>query len=138
MKYLLDTNIISEPTRPRPNQIVIQHLELKNIFSCTSATAWMELWKGIHLLQSGKRKQLFSTYLEELLAKDFTVLPFCQDAAEWLASESVRLQKRGITPGKYDSEIAAVAVVHDLTLVTRNTDDFEIFDALKIENWFDN
>ena len=137
MKYLLDTNIVSEPTRLQPDLAVMQRIELNTIFSCTSATAWMELWHGIHLLDSGKRKQELTTYLNMLTEDGFTILPFCQHAAEWLAGERVRLKALGITPGKYDSEIAAVAVVNELTLVTRNTNDFVVFDGMKLENWFD-
>lgn len=136
MRYLLDTNIISEPTRIQCNQKVIQQLELNTIFSCTSATVWTELWYGVHLLEQGKRKQELSNYLTTLAEGGFSVLPFCQNAAEWLANEKARLKKRGIISSKYDNEIAAVAVVNNLTLVTRNTDDFAIFDELKLENWF--
>lgn len=137
MHYLLDTNIISEPTRIQPNQQVIQQLELKTVFSCTSATVWAELWYGVHLLERGKRKQELTDYLTTLAEDGFTILPFCQNAAEWLAHEKARLKKRGIISSKYDNEIAAVAMVNDLTLVTRNTDDFIIFDELRLENWFE-
>lgn len=137
MRYLLDTNITSEPTRLQPNLKVTQKLELNTIFSCTSATAWAELWYGVHLLEPGKRQQELTSYLTTLTKGGFPILPFCQDAAEWLANEKARLKKRGITSSKYDSEIAAVAVVNDLTLVTRNTDDFVIFDGLRLENWFE-
>ena len=137
MRYLLDTNIISEPTKQQPSSAVIQQLELKTIFSCTSATVWTELWYGVHLLEQGKRKQELTDYLNTLSEKGFSILPFCQDAAEWLANEKARLKQRGIISSKYDSEIAAVAVVNNLTLVTRNTDDFAMFDELRLENWFE-
>ena len=116
---------------------VMNRLALDSIFSCTSATVWHELWYGVKLLNDGKRKNVLESYLNLLIDDGFTVMPFCQKAAEWLAEERVRLKVKGITPAKYDSEIAAVASVNQLVVVTRNTDDFLIFNDLEIENWFD-
>ena len=136
MKYLLDANIISEPTKKQPDPHVSGRLQLDSIFSCTSATVWHELWHGVHLLDNERRKQELSVYLEMLRDDGFGVLPFDLKAAEWLAAERVRLKQLGLTPAKYDSEIAAVAAVNNLILVTRNTDDFVMFDDLRVENWF--
>ncbi|MEZ5538200.1 MAG: type II toxin-antitoxin system VapC family toxin [Thiolinea sp.] len=137
MRYLVDTNILSEQTKRVPDAGVIRRWELDSIFSCTSATVWHELWYGIHLMTEGRRKQVLSASMQALRESEFTVMPFCRDAAEWLAEEAVRLQRRGITPTKYDSEIAAVAIVNHLTVVTRNVDDFKIYDGLRVENWFE-
>ncbi|VAX09434.1 hypothetical protein MNBD_GAMMA26-132 [hydrothermal vent metagenome] len=136
MKYLLDTNIISEPMKPGANKLVMNKLALNSIFSCTSATVWHELWHGVKLLDNGKRKDEIASYLDLLNKDGFMILPFCRKSAEWLAGERVRLQAKGITPAKYDSEIAAVSNVNRLVLVTRNVDDFSIYDGLVVENWF--
>jgi tRNA(fMet)-specific endonuclease VapC len=137
VKYLLDTNIISEPMKLQANIGVMNSLALDSIFSCTSATVWHELWHGVKLLNDGSRKNELESYLNLLLDDGFTVFPYCQKAAEWLAEERVRLKAEGITPSKYDSEIAAVAAVNQLIIVTRNTDDFSLFHGLSVENWFD-
>lgn len=136
MRYLLDTNILSEQVRPQPDANVLKRLELDGIFSCTSATVWHELWHGIHLLADGKRKQELADYMHMLAEDGLEILPFCRHAAEWLAEERVRLKKLGLTSAKYDSEIAAVATVHNLTIVTRNVDDFAMFAGVRVENWF--
>ena len=136
MKYLLDTNIISEPMKPKANAGVLSRLASDSIFSCTSVTVWHELWYGVKLLNDGKRKIELESYLN-ILNDEFTVLPFCKKAAEWLAEERVRLKAQGITPAKYDSEIAAVASVNQLVIVTRNTDDFMAFKDLTVTNWFE-
>ena len=136
MKYLLDANIISEPTKRQPDPDVTGRLQLDSIFSCTSATVWHELWHGIHLLDNGQRKHELSAYLEMLRDDGFSVVPFDLKAAEWLATERVRLKHLGLTPAKYDSEIAAVAVVNQLIVVTRNTKDFAMFEGIRLENWF--
>lgn len=119
------------------NARIMNRLALDSIFSCTSATVWHELWHGVKLLNDGMRKSELESYLNLLIDDGFTILPYCQDAAEWLADERVRLKSEGIIPSKYDSEIAAVASVNQLTLVTRNTDDFSFFHDLSVENWFD-
>lgn len=137
MKYLLDTNIISEPMKPTANISVMNRLALNSILSCTSATVWHELWHGVQQLDDGKRKRSLAAYLNVLSEDGFTVLPFCKSAAEWLAAEKIRLKNRGIIPAKYDSEIAAVAFVNQHVVVTRNIDDFVIYKDLVVENWFD-
>ena len=136
MKYLLDTNIISEAMKQQPDYRVLKRLELDSIFSCTSATVWHELWHGVNLLKESPRKKSIATYLDLLVEENFTILPFCQLAAEWLAEERVRLKEEGITPAKYDSEIAAVAYVNQLTVVTRNERDFSCFVNVRVDNWF--
>ncbi len=137
MKYLLDTNIISEPMKLQADARIMNRLALDSIFSCTSATVWHELWHGVKLLNDGMRKSELESYLNLLIDDGFTILPYCQEAAEWLADERVRLKSEGIIPPKYDSEIAAVASVNKLTLVTRNINDFSFFHGLSVENWFD-
>ena len=109
MRYLLDTNIISEPMKQKANKEMMNKLALNSILSCTSATVWHELWHGVRLVDDSKRKDELASYLDFLSEDDFEVLPFCKQAAEWLAEERVRLKKQGILPAKYDSEIAAVA-----------------------------
>jgi tRNA(fMet)-specific endonuclease VapC len=137
VKYLLDTNIISEPMKLQASAKIMNRLALDSIFSCTSATVWHELWHGVKLLNDGMRKSELESYLNLLIDDGFTILHYCQDAAEWLADERIRLKSEGIIPPKYDSEIAAVASVNQLTIVTRNTDDFSFFHGLSVENWFD-
>ncbi len=116
---------------------IMNRLALDSIFSCTSATVWHELWHGVKLLNDGMRKSELESYLNLLIDDGFTILPYCQESAEWLADERVRLKSEGIIPPKYDSEIAAVASVNKLTLVTRNINDFSFFHGLSVENWFD-
>ncbi len=123
--------------KPKANIGVMNRMALDSIFSCTSATVWHELWHGIKLLDDGIRKTELESYLNLLSDDGFTVLPYCQKAAEWLAEERIRLKAKGIIPPKYDSEIAAVSSVNQLIIVTRNIDDFSFFNGLSVENWFD-
>ena len=63
------------------------------------------------------------------------ILPYDEQAAEWHAKERARLASLGQMPSFVDGQIAAIAKVNGLVLVTRNTSDFEKFSGLKLENW---
>ena len=121
----------------KPNSAVMDRLALDSIFSCTSATAWHELWHGVNSLNNAKRRNELESYLNLLCDDGFSILPYCPKSAEWLAEERVRSKSKGIIPAKYGSEIAAVASVNQLIVVTQNTEDFMVFNDLLIENWFD-
>ncbi len=62
-------------------------------------------------------------------------MPYDGRAAQWHAAERARLTRIGKTPPFADGQIAAVAVVNDLTLVTANAADFANFQDLRIQNW---
>lgn len=64
------------------------------------------------------------------------VLPFDTEAATWQANERARLRRLGQPPAYADSQIAAIAAINGLVLVTRNLDDFRAFEGLTMENWF--
>ena len=63
------------------------------------------------------------------------ILDYDREAAEWHASERARLTASGEMPAFVDGQIAAIAVVHDLTLVTLNVRDFSRFDRLTVVSW---
>lgn len=65
-----------------------------------------------------------------------TILPYDKASARWHAKEQARLLKIGRPAPFADSQIASIAVVNDLTLVTRNERDFANFRDLRVENWF--
>ena len=65
------------------------------------------------------------------------VLAYDQVAADWYAKERASLQRQGLTCAYADGEIAAIAVTQKLTLVTRNIQDFQTFQNLTLQNWFD-
>jgi tRNA(fMet)-specific endonuclease VapC len=134
--YLLDTNIISEPTKKQPNQNVLQKLKQHNGQYAISSITWHELNYGVDRMPIGKRKSLLQQYLHTLEKNELTILPYDKVAARWLAIERHRLISIGSTPAKEDSEIAAIAITNKLILATRNTTDFESINDVIIENWF--
>jgi tRNA(fMet)-specific endonuclease VapC len=90
---------------------------------------------GAYLLPESKKRTKILDYIEntvfELEIFDYTI-----EAAEWNGKEAARLQRIGKSPSYIDSQIAAIAKVNHLILVTRNTDDFKHFSDIKLENWF--
>ncbi len=134
--YLLDTNILSEPIKKRPNQDVIDSLERNQGQWATCSIVWRELHYGWKRLAESKKKKEIGRYLDQLGKSSLAILPFDRYAAEWLGAEKGRLEKAGMTPSYVDSEIAAIASTQKLTLVTRNLSDFYGFKGLRLENWF--
>ncbi len=134
--YLLDTNIISEPSKQTPNENVLHKLKQHNGRYAISAITWHELNYGVDRMPTGKRKSQLQHYLHVLEVSQLTILAYDKIAARWLATERNRLVSTGNTPSKEDSEIAAIAVTNKLILVTRNITDFESINELVIENWF--
>jgi tRNA(fMet)-specific endonuclease VapC len=100
-----------------------------------ASIVWLELLYGMERMQAGARKQQLSAFLHEFVVAAFVVLPYDEAAATWHASERVRLEKLGMTPPILDGQIAAIAAVHGLTIVTANVRHFETFEGISIEDW---
>lgn len=136
LSYLLDSNILSEPSRPRPDDRVQSRLEAHRHEICTAAPILHEMHYGLVRMPEGARKQQLIRYVYQVLRQPLTILPYDREAALWHAAERARLESRGRTPPYVDGQIAAIAKVNDLILVTRNTGDFVQFFDLKVQNWF--
>jgi tRNA(fMet)-specific endonuclease VapC len=137
LKYLLDTNIISEIAKLEPNESVMQHLKEYDGQYGTASIVWHEMVYGCELLVESKRKERLQSFLTMLSRTSLIVLPYDQNAAICYAKERARLQSKGLTCAYADGEIASIAVSQNLTLVTRNTDDFKNFQGLTLQNWFE-
>ena len=80
-------------------------------------------------------------YIEDVVLRSFPVLDYDREAADWHAKERARLSANGRTPPFVDSQIAAIARVNDLTLVTSNLDHFREFqetEGAKVGRRFEN
>ena len=135
IRYLLDANALSEPIKPMPNRTVTDRIDAHRNEVATAAPVWSELLFGCFRLPESARRSIIEDYLLNIVQTTVTILPFDRRAAEWHASERARLGGIGLTPPFVDSQIAAVAFVNNLTLVTANTSDFSNFDSLRVEDW---
>jgi tRNA(fMet)-specific endonuclease VapC len=133
-RFLLDTDVLSEPTKVNPDRRLLMMLSREAHRSCTSAVVWTELLFGVGRLPAGRRRDRLHAYVSGL-GRMYRALPFDAGAAEWLAMARVQMEKRGIRRPKHDAMIAATAVSEGLVLVTRNAADFSDFPGLTVERW---
>lgn len=136
MNVLLDTNVLSEPMRQRPDDAVMAQLEEGMHQLHTASVVIHELIYGVQRLPAGRKRQRLASYLQGLLASGLRVLPYDSTAALWHGEQRASLEARGLKPAFADGQIAAIAATQGLVLVTRNTSDFEAFEGLEVLNWF--
>jgi len=134
-KYLLDTNVISEPLRPNPADGIMRRLRRHGGESAIPALVWHELRFGCSRLARSRRREAIERYIEDVVLVSFPVIEYDQRAADWHALERARLIAAGRTPPFVDGQIAAIARVNDLILITSNKADFRGFKGLRIKSW---
>jgi predicted nucleic acid-binding protein len=137
--FLIDTNVLSEYNRPEgPNPGVKRWLERTARQSqYVSVITLAEIQKGIDLLAEGKRR----AQLEQWLVKDLEawfagrILPVDRQVARRWASLVAQGSRTGRPLPAVDSLIAATALAHDLTIVTRNVKDFSALGIALFNPW---
>jgi tRNA(fMet)-specific endonuclease VapC len=135
MKYLLDTNVLSEAVKTAPNKNVMAMIEAHQAEIATAAPVWHELMFGWSRMPPSRKRKLIGLYLQEAIRNSLAILPYDQMAAEWHAGQRGRLGLIGRSPSFTDGQIAAIAFVNGLVLVTRNTSDFIPFADLQVIDW---
>lgn len=138
--YLLDTNIISELTKPTGNENVLINIESHAEFSAICAPVWYEIMKGWEELPSGKRKDDMFYAIEKFVHSKFEILPFDESAAALNADIYAKMKSNGTPRPIMDTQIASIALANNMILVTRNVKDYEPIAehfSLCLENWFE-
>lgn len=135
LRYLLDTNVISEPLRPQPDPNTLARLRQYQSEVAIAAVVWHELWYGCERLPPSTRRDRITNYLNQVVGATIPVLPYDEAAARWHGRERARLAALGRTPSFADGQIAAIAHTHQLILVTFNTADYADFSGLTLEDW---
>jgi toxin FitB len=128
MNFLLDTNAISEPMKTRPNAGMLAWLaEVDEDSVFLSVVTITELRYGIERLATGRRRDRLDRWLRKDLTLRFggRILPVDLETADACGRLVARSESLGRPMEPRDAFIAATAVVHGLTLVTRNASDFE-------------
>ena len=125
MTYLLDTNVICEATAKRPEALVLAWSETHAEECRLSCVSLGEIWKGIHLLPDGQRKRTISQWATGI-ETDFAdrIIGLDSGILKAWGKLYARHEARGFNMAVLDSLLAATALMHDLTVATRNTADF--------------
>ncbi|MCW1913895.1 type II toxin-antitoxin system VapC family toxin [Luteolibacter sp. GHJ8] len=125
MSYLVDTNVFSETAKPKPDPHVIAWLRGHESELYVSAITIAEMRRGIELLDDGDRKTRLDRWLQTVCESlQGRVLSFNTSVAHVWGQHKARWDRAGIVVPSLDSQIAATAIRHGLTIVTRNTTDF--------------
>ncbi|MCI7397856.1 MAG: type II toxin-antitoxin system VapC family toxin [Spirochaetia bacterium] len=134
--YLLDTNIVSEPTKKIRDENVLVQLESKSHLCAISSVTWAELIYGIEKLPAGKRRLNLQDYVINHINSLYEKIPFDEHASGIYGKIYYQYEKAGYVPKIHDLQIAATAMANNMILVTRNVKDFEPINGLMVENWF--
>lgn len=133
MSFLLDTNVVSEWIKPRPNPGLIGWMESADedrIF--ISVVSLAELRYGVERMTAGRRRSRLEEWLRDELPLRFEgrILPVDVEVADAWGKTVSRSESAGRPIGAMDAFLAATAEIHRLTLVTRNVSDFPLLKAI--------
>lgn len=137
---ILDTNVVSELMRPTPAPQVLRSLSRYSADELHSTSITLgEILYGIELLATGKRKSDLAAGVKRLfnVVLGGRILPFDEPAAQAFSHVAAARRSRGRPISELDAQIAAIASVHDATLATRNTSDFEGCGIRVVNPWLD-
>jgi hypothetical protein len=123
VKFLVDANVLSEPTKPSPDARAVEWLRDNEAELAITPIVLGELEFGILLLPAGRRRKRLEQWFNEGVRR-LRVLDFDTEAAAAWARLLARLRKKGLAMSVKDSFIAATALAHDLAVATRNAADF--------------
>ena len=134
--YLVDTNVLSELVRQAPEPRLSRWVDRHGAESGVPSTAVFELWSGIAVLPDGRRRdQLFqatSRLIDRFGPRVYALDRRCAEAAGELIGTA---RRQGRQLERLDAQIAGIAAVYGLTLVTRNIRDFETTGLDLLDPW---
>lgn len=124
MRYLVDANVLSEPTKPEPEARVIEWLRVHERVIVVDPVILGEIRFGILLLPRGKRRMALERWFDEGVQR-IECLPWEAETGLRWAELVADLRRSGRSMPVKDSFIAASALTHELSVVTGNRRDFE-------------
>jgi predicted nucleic acid-binding protein len=139
LSFLLDTNALSEPQRPRPDAGYMAWIDGQPAGDLyLSVLSLGELKRGLAALEPGARRVRIEAWLSQALAVfSDRMLPIDAAVATAWAAVSLNHRQAGLTISAIDELIAATAIVHDLTVVSRNLRDFQASGCKLLSPWSD-
>ncbi|MBV1702939.1 MAG: type II toxin-antitoxin system VapC family toxin [Hyphomicrobiales bacterium] len=138
MSFLIDTNVISELTRPNPDQRVVSFLhESDEDHLFVSVITLGELLRGVALKADGRAKSALDDWLRGDLRERFAgrILDVTSEIADRWGDLMATAKRQGTALHAMDGFLAATALVHGKTLVTRNVKDFAPFEVSIFNPW---
>ena len=136
--YLLDTNVISEFMKTKPNFPTLQKVKKNAELCAICSTVWQESVYGYEILPEGRRKDYIWKYLQDI-RENYKILPYDTFAAQICGELRARCREKGKPSPHYDTQIAATAIANGMILITHNTADYEALQEnsmLKVEDWW--
>ena len=138
MRYVLDTNVISQIMQPSQDSLVAAWFaNHKSAEFATTAINQAEIFLGIALLPAGKKRQNLSIAAKALFDNEFANRIYPLDSAAALESAAIRADrtKRGMPISFQDACIAAIAKEHDAAVVTRDSGGFAQTGVQVVNPW---
>lgn len=135
---LLDTNVLSELMKAKPNESVLSWLATQSAASLgTTSITMAEILHGIMLLPAGKKRNAIELAAAAMFEEDFSarVLAFDSDVAPLYATIAVERRKAGRPISHFDAQVAAIARLNNAAIATRNVADFEGCGVKVIDPW---
>ena len=133
---LLDTNVLSELTKPKPESRVVTWLEVHEPALAVPTTTLAELRYGIARLPQGRRRssllRFWQTTCDQFQGRIFS---FDRRAAEMYGDVAAAAERAGRRLNVQDGQIAAIALVHRMHVATRNVSDFEASGVAVVNPW---
>ena len=138
MSFLLDTNVLSEVQRPQPDARVLAWLDqVDEDRTFLSVATVAEIARGVGQLEAGRRKSALQLWLDVELANRFgsRLLPLDRETALVWGELMAGARRAGRGLSVMDAWIAAAALRHNLSLVTRNGKDFAGLGVELLDPW---
>lgn len=138
MTFLLDTNVVSEFVKPKPDQNVLHWFEKADEdITFMSVISLAELRRGIELLDAGRRKSALHSWLSEHLPERFAgrIITIDSVIADHWGRLSAAARRQGFGLQVIDGFIAATALAHSHVVVTRNVRNFQRLDVAVVNPW---
>jgi predicted nucleic acid-binding protein len=137
MAFLLDTNVLSEVVKKNPNRNVVGWFDATDEYEqYVSVFSIGEIQKGISKHDASRRKSELQLWFDRVITRyRERILPFRLETATVWGRLVADLERRGRILPIIDSFIAAIALEHDLTIVTQNIADFAPTKAKVLNIW---
>jgi len=134
---IIDTNVVSELMRPRPEERVIAWLDRQPRSSIwTTSVTVFETRFGLQVMPMGKRRDLYSEGFENLLnGIEHRIAPFDYEAAQHASTLMASRKMQGRPRESRDTMIAGIVISLHATLATRNIRDFDDISATLVDPW---